>query len=76
MSGVRRVLTSADEWVAENRRMPEPPIDTSAEYYRRQAEAVEAAALKIRFEHEREEMLKIARQFRVLEANARKHEGR
>lgn len=56
--------------------MPELPIDTSAEYYRRQAEAVEAAALKIRFEHEREEMLKIARQFRVLEANARKHEGR
>lgn len=55
--------------------MRELPIDTSAEYYRQQAEAIEAA-LKIRFEHEREEMLKIARQFRVLEANARKREGR
>jgi carbonic anhydrase len=52
-----------------------PLNPTSAAYYQAKAQETEAAAQQIRYEFEREAMLRIAQQYRVLEANARQRES-
>lgn len=49
---------------------------TNSEVYRKRAEEVEELARGIRFEHEREAMLKIADQWRAMARDAEIREGK
>jgi hypothetical protein len=49
------------------------PLITS-QFYQLEAEKAERTAQSIRFEHEREQMLEIARKWRALERNALRRE--